>query len=540
MATPTPAGTTTNRASLDRRAIAGLLSLLLLAAAWPRALSAQEKPSQEGSAQQDVGGNPPNILFCIADDWGWPHAGAYGDAVVETKAFDRVAREGVLFEQAYVSSPSCTPSRNAIFTGQYHWRLREGANLWSSLDHRIPVYPLLLKASGYEIGYWRKSWGPGRLQVGGYVDTHPAGTNYRKGFAQFLAARDANGKKPFCFWLGAHDPHRGYKPGSGRQSGIDVDKVKVPGFWPDVEAIRSDIADYYFEVQRFDRDVQAALDLLEKRGELDDTIVVVTGDHGMPFPRCKSNCYDMGVRVPLALRWGKRLAAGKRVPEFVSLTDLAPTFLAAAGVAIPQQVTGRSLWPLLRGEQLSEEEAQARDHVIFGKERHVPCRPDHSGYPTRGIRTGRWAYLRNLEPQRWPVGDPPLYGDTDPARAIGKGTTKGYLLTHAEDAAGKQFYAWNFGIRPLEELYDMQSDPDQLRNLAADPAYAEVRERLWKQLRDELVATADPRIVGGGEKFDSYPHYGGSAWRPAPKKGQQKKGQPNKKPQQKRGGRKKQ
>ena len=117
--------------------------------------------------------DPPNILFCIADDWGWPHAGVHGDPVVATPAFDRVAREGVLFEHAFVSSPSCTPSRNAILTGQYHWRLGAGANLWSWLDVEHPVYPLLLKQAGYHVGHWRQGLGPGPARAGG-VRGHPS------------------------------------------------------------------------------------------------------------------------------------------------------------------------------------------------------------------------------------------------------------------------------------------------------------------------------------------------------------------------------
>ncbi|MCR9245043.1 MAG: sulfatase [bacterium] len=459
------------------------------------------------AAQEEAERRLPNILFCIADDWGWPHAGACGDRVVATPAFDRIAREGVLFEHAYVSSPSCTPSRNAILTGQYHWRLGHGANLWSSLDVAVPVYPLLLEKAGYHVGHWRKSWGPGRLKVGGYTDTHPAGKRYGKGFAAFLAARPEGA--PFCFWLGAHDPHRGYDPGSGKRSGIAVDDVNVPGFYPDVETVRSDIADYYFEVQRFDRDVAAAIALLEERGELDNTIIVVTGDHGMPFPRCKSNLYDMGVRVPLAIRFGSRVAAGRRVSEFVSLVDLAPTFLEVAGVAVPDVVTGSSLWPLLD----AREPSPARDAVVFGKERHVPCRPDHSGYPSRGIRTARWAYIHNFEPDRWPVGDPPLYGDTDPARSVGKGITKSYILQNRADPDVERCYALCFGKRPARELYDMQKDPDQLRNLAADPDHATTVARLHDRLFAALRATADPRVIGGAEQFDRYPYYGGSAWK---------------------------
>lgn len=456
----------------------------------------------------------PNILLCIADDWGWPHAGAYGDPVIETPAFDRVASEGVLFEHAFVSSPSCTPSRNAILTGQYHWRLDQGANLWSSLSPRFPVYPLLLKDAGYHVGHWRKSWGPGRLEDGGYVGTHPVGDVYKKGLEEFLEARPEGA--PFCFWLGAYDPHRGYKLGSGRASGIDVDKVVPPGFYPNEELIRSDIADYYYEVQRFDSDVAAALALLEARGELENTIVIVTGDHGMPFPRCKSNIYEMGVRVPLAMRWGEHIDEPRRIEAFVSLCDLAPTFLQAAGIPIPPQMTGTSLLPLLEAP-LDEEVHTARDHVIYGKERHVPCRPDHGGYPCRGIRTSDHAYIRNFEPDRWPVGDPPIYGDTDPAGGVGEGITKTFLLEHRDAPAYARYYEWSFAKRPAEELYDMRADPDQLVNLADDPRYSATKQRLSELLMDELRVSRDPRVVGGAEKFDLYPYHGGGVWKqPAP------------------------
>ncbi|NOR34887.1 MAG: sulfatase-like hydrolase/transferase, partial [Bacteroidales bacterium] len=158
--------------------------------------------------------HPPNILFAIADDWGWPHAGSYGDPVVKTPAFDRLAMEGVLFNHAYISSPSCTPSRNAILTGQYHWRLGPGANLWSTLDPSTPVYPLLLEDAGYKIGRFRKSWGPGDISN---WDRHPAGHDYTDtGFAAFMA--DRKDDQPFCFFMGTSDPHRPYDRGSGAQS----------------------------------------------------------------------------------------------------------------------------------------------------------------------------------------------------------------------------------------------------------------------------------------------------------------------------------
>lgn len=451
----------------------------------------------------------PNILFCIADDWGWPHAGAYGDPVVKTPTFDELAKRGVLFDHAYVSSPSCTPCRNALLTGQYHWRLERGANLYGTLDIKFPVYPLLLEKAGYHVGHWRKSYGPGRLQEGGYKDgVHPAGKSYRGGFKQFLDARPKG--KPFCFWLGSSDPHRPYKQFSGKQSGMDIDRVPVPGFWPNVEEIRSDIADYYFEVQRFDTDCGNAVALLEEIGELENTIIVMTGDHGMPFPRCKSNLYDMGVRVPVAIRWDAKVKPGRRIKDFISFVDFAPTFLEAAGVEASMGMTGRSLLPLLCGDKQGWIDPQ-RDHVIFGKERHVPAQkfPSLAGYPCRGIRTKRYLYIRNFAPDRWPAGAYEGHGHTIAHHPdCDDGPTKQFLIDHRDDPKYRHFYELSFAQRPAEELYDLDKDPDQLVNIAEDPDYAEVKKKLATQLMDELKATGDPRLIGGGEKFDAYP-YGG-------------------------------
>ncbi|MEC9091323.1 MAG: sulfatase [Planctomycetota bacterium] len=453
----------------------------------------------------------PNILFCIADDWGCPHAGAYGDPVVKTPAFDRIAREGVVFDHAYVSSPSCTPCRNSILTGQFHWRLGPGANLHSKISAKHPFYPLLLEKAGYHIGRWRKSYGPGPLPDG----PHPVGKNYSKGFAEFIKLRPKG--VPFCFWLGSSDPHRAYKLGSGKASGMDLSKIPVPKFWPDHETVRSDIADYYFEVQRFDNDVANAISLLEESGELENTIVVMTGDHGMPFPRCKSNLYDMGVRVPLAIRWGKNVGIGQEIPgnsghrvgEFVSLTDLAPTFLQAAGLEVPKQMTGRSLIPLVV-KKVPQPAVQDRSHVIFGMERHTPAQtsPSIAGYPCRGLRTAGWIYIRNFEPNRWPAGVPSgstrgrSYSDCD------DGPTKTYILKNRDAADFKIYYDLCFARRPAEELYDLSVDPDQLHNLASDSVYAEKKAELADKLIAELRATGDPRIIGKGEVFDGYPYYG--------------------------------
>ena len=458
-------------------------------------------------------GKRPNILFCIADDWGWPHAGAYGEPVVKTPTFDRIAKEGVLFHHAYISSPSCTPSRNAILTGQWHWRLNGGANLWSRLDQNLKVYPHMLADAGYHTGYWRKSWGPGKLD-GKWEKAPPAGKNYRKGFAEFLKDRPEGA--PFCFWLGASDPHRGYKLGSGRGSGMDLSKIKLFPFFPDSEEIRSDVADYFFEVQRFDSDVAAALKLLEQSGEAENTIVVITGDHGMPFPRCKSNVYDSGSRVPLVLRWPGKVKPGQVLNGFVSLTDLAPTFLSAAGLKIPADMTGRSLLPAVTGQG----DSALRDHVLFGKERHVPGQeaPNMGGYPMRAIRTPEFLYIRNYEPDRWPNGSPnwkktafpgAWFADTD------GGPTKNYIDGNKDkDKTHRQAWDWCFAKRPADELFDLKKDPDQLTNVASEAAYSEVLKKLSTQLTEELTESGDPRHTDAEVKFDDYPYLGGAPTHP--------------------------
>ncbi len=447
----------------------------------------------------------PNILFCIADDWGWPHAGAYGDPVVKTPAFDRIAREGVLFEHAFVTAPSCTPCRNSILTGQWHWRLGQGANLWSTLHPKHPVFPLLLEEAGYHIGHWRKAWGPGDWRALGRKED-PAGATF-KSFAAFLQIRPSN--SPFCFWLGASDPHRPYQWQSGAKSGIDISKIKLPADLPDHETVRHDVADYYFEVQRFDRDVAAALKLLDESGEAENTIVVMTGDHGMPFPRHKCQLYDSGTHVPLAIRWGAKVRSSRRVTDFVSLSDLAPTFLDAAGVSTPKVMTGKSLMKVLRSEKSGRVDP-TRDHVLTGRERHGQAqeKPISGGFPMRAIRTDRYLYIRNFEPNRWPGGCPNAevafggraYGDCDGS------PTKDFVINHREDPKLQRFYELAFAKRPAEELYDHEQDPDQLTNVASKSKYAEAKKELADRLIAELRDSLDPRVVDNSDAFDGFPY----------------------------------
>jgi N-sulfoglucosamine sulfohydrolase len=440
----------------------------------------------------------PNILFCIADDWSYGHSGADGDRTVSTPAFDRIAREGIRFTHAFSAAPSCTASRAAILTGQYPHRLETGANLWGSLPHEFKVYPDLLEAAGYVVGLASKGWGPGDFQAGGFT-RNPAGPRF-KNFEEFH--RNLPAEKPFCFWLGSTDPHRAYVKGSGLKSGLKPENVVVPPYWPNTPEVRNDILDYYFAVQRFDTEVAKALQILESAGQLDNTLVVITGDNGWPFPRCKANLYDGGTRQPLAVRWPAKIKAGAARREFVNLADLAPTFLEAAGLTPPAEMTGRSLIGVFAGT----EKAGARDKVFLERERHANVRAGELGYPMRAVRTREFLYIWNPRPDRWPAGDPEA--KADPTRKFGdvdEGPTKAFILAHRDEPAFKEFFTLSFSKRPSEELYDVARDPHQLHNLAAEPAFLATKQKLHTTLRQWMKETADPRGVGPAD--DGFDHY---------------------------------
>lgn len=444
----------------------------------------------------------PNILFCISDDQSWCHTGAMGDPVVKTPAFDRVAREGILFTHAFCNAPSCGPSRSAILTGQDIWRLEQAGNIHSTLPSKFEVYTDLLEEAGYFVGCTSKAWGPGQLEPGGRT-RNPAGESFRD-FDNFLGQIPEG--QPFCFWLGSGDPHRPYQKNSGLESGMEPAKAPVPPHLPDDPVVRHDILDYYFEVERWDRQVGDALAVLEKAGELDNTLVVITSDNGMPFPRAKASLYDYGTRMPLAIRWpGGIRASGRSYDGFVHLSDMAPTFLEAAGLVPPEAMTARSLMDVF-----TQTEAASRDAAFTAMERHDGCRKGGKGYPCRAIRTKDYLYIYNFEPTRWPSGSPDasVCARAIPYGEIDDSPTKTFMMEHRNEHGVARLAELAFGMRPAEELYDLKNDPGQLRNVAGSIEYLNVQQSMRRQLFDHLTNTGDPRVTGGTVDWDYYPYYG--------------------------------
>jgi N-sulfoglucosamine sulfohydrolase len=460
----------------------------------------------------------PNILFAISDDQSWMHVGAYGDRGIQTPAFDRVAKEGVRFDYAYCAAPSCAPSRAAILTGRHIWQIEEGGNLFGILKPAdFPVFTDQLKGAGYQLAATGKTYGPGRIEdatqrdvfgevLNGIELKEPkpglSSVDYAANFSHFLEIRDRT--EPFFFWFGATEPHQSYDVGGWKGAGKRLEDALLPACLPDDPVTRGEILDYGLEVEHFDRHLDRMLSALEEAGELANTLIVVTSDHGNPLPRSKCNLYDSGTRVPFAVRLPERVPGGRAISDFISLVDVGPTLLDFAGVSIPASVSGRSLLPLLCSNQQGRVDP-SRSAVVTGFERHIICRRDGVGYPMRSLRTHDWSYIRNYEPDRWPVGDPDFnsshqgfYGDVD------RGASKKIMLANAMDPKVRPFFLRAFGRRPAEELYDMEADPGQLNNLASRPEHQSILSDLREQLNSFLEKEQDPRRLGS-EAWDSYP-----------------------------------
>ena len=510
------------------------------------------------------GSQPPNIVIAFADDWG-RYASAYRpyersgalNQLIETPNFDRIAAEGALFTNALVPAPTCTPCRSSILAGRYFWQTGLGAILMGSYwDDEIPTFPLELEErGGYEIGHTYKVWSPGQTRnapMGGVRTSYnQAGldfnqfshyvtsfgrkfsieaakqllyTEVRDNIRSFLLARRRD--RPFCYWWGPANTHRSWERGSGKALwGIEPDDLqgRMPSFLPDVHEIREDAADYLGECLAFDHGLGILTEELQKAGVDDDTLLVVSGDHGVPgLPRAKNNLYDIGCEVALAVRWPGVVAPGRVVDDFVNLMDFGPTLCEAGCIDVPDGMTATSLMPVLDSPASGQVDPE-RDFVVTGRERHVAqARAGFLPYPQRSLRERDFIYIVNFEPDRWPMGDPIGLDDPDTVPSWDQlvnnplctlmdwdnGPTKAWMVNHREDHDVEPLYDLAVGKRPREELYDLRVDPDYLNNVATDPAYEQVRARMEARLMAVLAEQDDPRLGDEPCHFELEPYAG--------------------------------
>ncbi len=472
----------------------------------------------------------PNILIAISDDQSFGHASAYGCTFINTPAFDKVAKEGILFTNAYAASPGCSPCRAALLTGRHIWQIEHAGTHASSFPAKYRAYPEVLGENGYWVGYTGKGWGPGNFKVDGRIE-NPAGpafsskktkaphsgissTDYSANFADFLKQKPAD--QPFCFWYGGHEPHRGFEQGAGLKAGKKLEDAQVPGFLPDRPEIRSDLLDYAVEIEWFDRHLGQIIEQLEAAGELENTLLIVTSDNGMSFPRAKANCYDAGIHMPLAMRWGGINPPGRTCDALVGFVDLTRTIYEVTGVTHPSEdypLAGHSLQDIFQSATSNASDAK-RTAVYSGRERHSSSRYQNLAYPQRSIRSGDYLLIKNFRPERWPAGpgqklmkngEPgPLhdgYHDIDACPSLT------YLIAQRDDPELGKYFHWAIDHRPQIELFNLQTDPDCLNNLAGTEENSATEIQLTTQLQNYLNETGDPRELNGGDIFETYPRY---------------------------------
>jgi len=496
----------------------------------------------------------PNILFAISDDQTFQHTSFAGCNFVKTPAFDKIASEGIYFSNCYAGSPGSAPSRSCLVTGRYHWQNEQsGQHASSWMKKHVPFIDLLDK-NGYITGRTGKGVGPFRYarnendslwRMGDAAgvshstityskenDERPAkgikNINYYENFKYFIDS--IKDDKPFFFWYGALEPHRAYEKGSWKRNGKKLEDIKeVPGFLPDNNEIRGDLLDYAVEIEWFDFHLQQMLNYLDSIGELDNTIVIVTADNGMPFPRAKANCYDYGVHVPFAVHYPKEFPGKRIVDDPVSFADIAPTILELTGTSSDGMLpmSGRSILNILRSKKQGIVD-KTKEFVLAGRERHSSSRYLNWGYPQRMIRSKNYIYIWNIRPERWPAGAPqrynpkdstklwPKYGLDEDGKYIIDGAftdiddcpSKTNIIENYENAKYAKYFALAHEKRPEFELYNVTEDPFCLNNLAKNAEYTSVENYLKDKLLEELKKTNDPHVVGPyPEIFDSYKRY---------------------------------
>ena len=473
------------------------------------------------SATADPQVSRPNILIAISDDHSWPHTSVQGSTFVKTPSVDRIADSGIRFTSAYAGSPGCSPSRATLLTGQHHWMIGPAGTHGSSFPIYYQTFVDLLEEAGYKVGFTGKGWGPGDWLAGGR-SKNPAGveyneaklevrpqkgisdTDYAANFQQFMDER--NDDEPFYFWFGAHEPHLAYAELGHSEE--ELASVEVPDFLPNTETSRSMLLDYADEINHFDSHLGKIVATLEAAGELDNTLIIVTADNGMPMPRAKSNGYDYGIHVPLSIRWGTGPEKAKVIDKPVGFVDLSATVVEAAGLKIPEQFVGQSLLGLV---QRNVDELDADRAVFSGRERHSSSQYQNLSYPQRMMRRGDFLVIWSAKPELHPAGQPRniVDGELSPPHSayfdIDDSMIKRELLAKRDDPYIGKFFHLAVDKRPEWQFFNVKKDPESLSDLAEDPDHAEIFAAYKKQLTDTLTETGDPRVLGYGHVWEDYP-----------------------------------
>ena len=449
------------RASLRGAAIgvclAGVFAMLTAgAAACALAAGAAERPS---------------FLVIISDDQTWTDNGCYGHPIVRTPNIDRLAGQGMRFTRAFTATGMCSPSRSAMYTGLYPVRNGAYPN-HSQVRPGVRSMPTYLAELGYRVAL------AGKTHIGP-KEQFPFEYMKRGEIGRFL--EDVAGA-PFCLVFATNDPHLPW----AKNTSYDPDRFTVPPYLVDLPETRAAMADYYTDVTNMDKEVGQALAALDDAGRADDTLVIYTSDQGAQFPFGKWTCYDTGLRVPLVARWPGRIPGGTTSDAMIHFVDVVPTLVELAGGSPPEDLDGRSFADVLRGKTSKHHDC------VFGIQTTLGIIDATEPYAIRSVRTDRYHYIRNLnadgafynvliskDKRYWPAWVERAKTDPNAAKLVRR-----------------------YQHRPAEELYDVESDPYELDNLADAPALQSVKSELAKRLDEWMRRQGDKGVATELEAFE--------------------------------------
>lgn len=446
------------------------------------------------AAQQPA--RKPNLVLILSDDHTAEFMGCYGNPTIRTPNLDRFAAEGMRLDRFFCAAPQCVPSRATFLTGMSPVACNMG-RFSAALPARIPSLPDLLKQAGYYRGIVGRNHhldgSPNGPVSGPIYAKHQLSTFARRvdfldvsndvprtlqKMDEFFGKRPAGA--PFFLWLNFRDPHHEWDNGA-LTPGHDPAKLRVPGYLPDLPGVREDLRRYYDEVGRLDQDFQKALDVIERHAGNEETLILFLGDNGFPMPHGKGSLYDPGVHVPAIARWKGRIAQGSSSKALISGEDVTPTFLEAAGVSIPKEMSGQSFLGLLTGRANAHREHVFAQRLTHGNRPMQEATTTHTFDQSRMVRDARYKLIYNCTPHM-------TYSPVDSY------TERSWLEMTDEHLWGRldaRFDQAYYRPRPVLELYDLERDPNEFDNLAGKPELRDVQRRLTVKLHEKMILDQD-------------------------------------------------
>lgn len=449
----------------------------------------------------------PNIVFILSDDHSYPFLGCYGRPEMKTPHLDAFAAQGMKFHRLFTGAPQCVPSRACFMTGRSPVACRI-TRFSSPLPRDEITYPEILKQeAGYFVGVLGRSYhldGSGR---GGEVSGRVFAANQMQTFKERYDFVDASGQdtipenlvaffdqrpadKPYYLWVNFSDPHHPWDTGTNPP---DPAKIEVPGSLPDLPGVRADLSRYEGEIEHMDGDFQRVLDIIKARAGLENTLIIFTGDNGMAFPSGKGSLHDPGINVPLIAWWPGVIAPATESRALISGEDIAPTCLEAVGLKVPSRITGKSFLPLLRGQPFEPRQFIFAERGPHGSatfnENVTASGVDYS----RAVRSDRYKLIYNVTPSH-------RYSPVDSA---GDPSWRDIVKAHEEKQLASEFETlWFTSPRAVYELYDLEKDPSELRNLAGQPEMKDVEQQLKEALQEKMILDFDylPLPIAGEPK----------------------------------------